>query len=136
MSKPSFLERLERAASPAKDDDKIITLQKDGFIISIGANALSNEKVVSSHEHKDCLWFHAWGARGGHVILCNGEMREFTDEVILFAAQLALKHSRSNLSAVSYAKVGDLYKPDGAQTGVFKTRRSETIELEVLNGKH
>jgi len=131
MNSTSYLERLERSSSPSKDDDRIITLQQDGFVVYIGANALSNEKIVNEHTHKECLWFHAWGAKGGHVILChNGTKNVFGDEIVLFAARLALKHSRSSLNAVSFAKVGDLFKPEGAKDGIFKTHRSETIDIE------
>ena len=133
MIKSSLLSKLENGSSEGKDDDRVLTLQHRGFIIYIGGNAMSNERLINEHPHKTCLWFHAWGAKGAHVILCDNQVMAFDDEAILFAADVALRHSRSSLRAVNYAKVGELYKPENSQPGIFRSHRSETLEVE--NGR-
>lgn len=130
MNSPqSYIDRLDDP-NTGKDDDRIIVLQKDGAVLYIGANALSNEKIIATHPHKDCLGLHAWGAKGSWVVLCHSDANvEFTDHLVQFAAETALKHSRSELRTVLYARILDLFKPENSTAGVWRSLRQEKIEL-------
>lgn len=127
----NYLAKLDDpAASNGKDTERVIVLQRDGCILYVGCNAISNEKIIGEHPHQDCLALHAWGAKGSYVVLCAGNLSQpFTDDIILFAAQTALKHSRSELRTVTYCRISELFKPEGAQPGVFRHNRSAKIEV-------
>lgn len=123
----AYLTRLDNP--PGKDEDRVIVLQKGSFVVYIGCNALSNESIVKNHPHRDCLVLHAWGARGSYVILCKKDHPGFSDDMIRFAAETALKHSKSELKAVSYGYLSDLAKPENVPPGVFRWVRVAQIEL-------
>lgn len=121
---------------PEKDREKIKRYSFKGFRILVGLNALSNETIVSKHDHPRCLWFHAWGASGAHVILCLGFDKGVTtspNEVDMsakrYAASLAVKFSDRSSKQVSFSPLEDVYKPQGSRVGVFRTWRTERIEI-------
>lgn len=131
MSSPT-LESL-RNADPRKDDQNILTFQTSGFLILLGRNAFSNERLIADHPHKYCLWLHAMAARGSHVVLCihkNGEgQTDPTEDVIQYAARIALENSHSQARTVSIALLSDVYKPEGSGIGVWKTSRRTCVEV-------
>ena len=114
---------------PSKNDHQVLSFQFHGYIILIGQNAFSNERLVSDHPHRQCYWMHAMAAAGSHVILCSNGKADPTDDVIQHAAKLALRHSHSQASTVSMAILKDIFKPEGYGMGVFKVRRSVPVEV-------
>lgn len=126
----NYLEQLESNTQPRKDDDRVLNYQKNGCLIQVGRNALSNEKIISAHPHTDCLWFHALGAKGSHVILCHqGDRTRYTDQVILYAATLALRNSRSELRSVNMARLEDLMRSKDGSVGMFWSNKTTQIEV-------
>lgn len=97
--------------------------------MTLGKNSFSNERIIADHPHRECLWFHAMAARGSHVILCIHLRPEPTEEVIQYAARLALEHSHSQARTVSIALLKDVFKPEGSGIGIFKTSRSMSVEV-------
>ena len=85
--------------------------------------------MISEHPHRDCLWFHAMAARGSHIILCQHEKGKPSDDVIQYAAALALKFSHSEARTVSVSLLRDVFKPDDAGPGIWKTRRPILVEV-------
>jgi len=114
---------------PRKDDQRIVTFQKSGYLIYVGMNAYSNDKLLSEHPHRDCLWMHASACRGSHLVLCVHGLSEPGDEIIQYAARLALKHSRSEASTVSVAYLRDLKKPEDGGIGVWSPQRQTSVEV-------
>jgi predicted ribosome quality control (RQC) complex YloA/Tae2 family protein len=115
---------------PGKDNQKIKRYTFQKFHVYVGMNALSNEKLITEHEHKNCLWLHALGASGAHVILCvNGSSDVFDVPSRRYAASLALKFSDRSSRTISIAPLEDVYKPQNSRSGVFRTWRSETIVI-------
>lgn len=121
---------------PEKDTARIKKYTFRGFKVFVGLNALSNEKLVSEHEHPRCLWFHAFGARGAHVVLCLGHEKgisadpaQVDQSAKRFSASMALKFSDRSSKQVSFAPIEDVYKPQGSKSGVFRTWRTERIEI-------
>ncbi len=98
-------------------------------MVILGKNSYSNERVVADHPHKECLWLHAMAARGSHVILCIHEKPEPPEEVIQFAANLAIHHSHSQARTVSISLLRDVFKPDNANVGIWKTSKSMSVEV-------
>jgi predicted ribosome quality control (RQC) complex YloA/Tae2 family protein len=118
-----------RNTDPKKDDENILTFQKEGYLIFVGRNAFSNEKLIADHNHKECLWMHAMAARGSHIILCLNNNPDPSEGVIQYAAEIALKNSHSQARTVCVALLKDVYKPDGGGVGVWKTSRRTTVEV-------
>jgi len=114
---------------PQKDEWKVVCFQKDGFSITVGRNSFSNERIVSEHPHRDCFWLHAMAARGSHVVLCQEGRSAPSDDVIQYAASLALKFSHSEARTVSISLLRDVFKPENAGIGIWKTRRPILVEV-------
>jgi len=119
-----------RDDTPTKDDRRILNFQHQGYIIILGKNSFSNERIIGEHPHRECLWLHAMAARGSHVILCIHDRPEPTEEVIGYAAKLALEHSHSQARTVSVSLLRDVFKPEGSGVGIWKTSRSTSVEVE------
>lgn len=116
---------------PVKDDRRILTFQRDGYLILLGKNSFSNDRMISDHKakHFECLWMHATASRGSHVILCTNDKIEPPESVISYAAALALSHSHSEARTVSISLLKDVFKPEDAGLGVWKTARSYSMEV-------
>lgn len=117
-------------AVPQKDDHNVLTFQFKTYVIQVGRNALSNERLIKDHGHPECIWLHALAARGSHVILCIHERLEPADEIIQFAAKLALDHSHSDARTVKIALIKDVFKPEGGGVGVWKTSQNTSVEVQ------
>lgn len=115
---------------PSKDDRRILNFQHSGYMIILGKNSFSNEKIINDHEHRECLWLHAMAARGSHVILCLYNRPEPPEEVLQYAARKALEHSHSQARTVSVSLLRDVFKPEGSGIGIFKTSKSISIEVD------
>lgn len=101
-----------------------MTVQVSGYSIQVGKNAFSNESLVGDHkrDHPKCLWFHALGAGGSHVVLCIEGKDEPGNEVLKRAAKLALEYSRTRGISVRVARLSNLEKPTEAGPGVWHAR--------------
>jgi len=131
-SKPNWI--MPRRSGPAKDDRDILIFEFRGYTVFIGRNALSNENLIVNHGHPMCLWMHVQGSKGPHLIICTkGCTRERTQDADLdalrYAAKLAIKYSRSESSRVAYAPLEDVYKPANSGSGIFRTWKTNFIEV-------
>jgi predicted ribosome quality control (RQC) complex YloA/Tae2 family protein len=118
-----------KSEGPSKDEWKIVCFQKGGFSITVGRNSFSNERLVSEHPHRDCLWMHAMAARGSHLVLCLSGVPHPSDDIVQYAASLALRFSHSEARTVSVSLLRDVFKPDNAGPGIWKTRRPILVEV-------
>jgi hypothetical protein len=118
-----------RDDTPSKDDRRILNFQFKGYRVILGKNSFSNERIIAEHAHRECLWFHAMAARGSHVILCLYNLPEPTEDVLQYAAKLALDHSHSQARTVMVSLLRDVFKPEDAGIGIWKTSRNETVEV-------
>lgn len=126
----TLLDRLDQTARPGKDNNRLVIREFQGYMIYIGQNALTNERIVAEHPHQSCVWIHALGARGSHVILCHAGMHQtFSDEAIRFAGELSLKFSRSQSRKIMYYRVDGVHKPQGAGVGVFHPEKIVELDL-------
>lgn len=115
--------------TPTKDDRRILNFQHKGYVVMLGKNSFSNERLIADHPHRECLWMHAMAARGSHVILCLHDRPEPPEDIIQFAARLALEHSHSQARTVSISLLRDVFKPEGSGIGIWKTSRSMSVEV-------
>jgi len=103
---------------------------KDNFVIYIGKNNLQNDYIISKLAKEDDLWFHTKDCAGSHVLL-KGENP--TNEIILFCAKLAKKHSsgaESSKIGVIYTKRKYLKKPPKANLGYVTYRNEKEIIID------
>jgi predicted ribosome quality control (RQC) complex YloA/Tae2 family protein len=124
---PNVLAEL-KGSEPSKDDSRVLHYQFKGFMVLVGKNAFSNERLIAEHPHRDCLHLHAMAARGSHVILCTNGKSDVSEDVIQYAAALALKNSHSQARTVSMSFLKNLEKIDD-QPGLWKSKRSVSVEV-------
>lgn len=125
----SILDKVDRDASDTKDSNNVISFHSEGFVIYVGRNAESNEKLVAEHVHRTCIWMHALAARGSHVVICLAGQAQAPDTVVQYAGQLALKNSHSEGRTVKISRLEKVFKPEGGGPGVWKTSQSTTLEI-------
>lgn len=104
-----------------------------GFLVYVGKNARGNERITFSLAAPDDYFLHARGVPGAHVILKTGR-REPTEEDLLFAARLALQHSRAAADGkgeVAYTRVRYLKKPRNAPPGLVILTRERVFPVRL-----
>lgn len=128
MPHSSILARLDEDPQPQNNPNEIQSFDFQGFIIHVGRNSYSNERLVGQHPHRRCLWLHALAARGSHVVVCLEERADCPDPVVQYAAKLAIDNSHSEGRTVKVARLEKVFKPEGGGIGVWKTLQTTTIE--------
>lgn len=119
-----------RDNAPAKDDRRILHFQNQGYLVIVGKNSFSNERIIIHHQtHPECLWLHAMAARGSHVILCSHGKPEPPESVIQFAAALAIRHSHSQARTVYVSLLRDVFKPEDSGIGIWKSSKFLSVEV-------
>lgn len=113
------------------DDTQIIVVDLDGYSITIGQNDLSNERMVSEHKaaHPKCLWLHALRAVGSHLICCIEGKGQIPYEVFKEVGKLAIEYSRSRGTAVRFAPLANVFKPEGASSGIWQARPYRVFDI-------
>ena len=103
----------------------------DGTIISVGKNALQNERLTQS-ARGDEIWLHAKGMPGSHVIIHN-EGKPVSDATLLTAANLAAWFSKGKGLSVPVDCTLKKYvkKPSGTPTGFVIYTHQKTYQISV-----
>lgn len=99
----------------------------NGFTVLVGRDAKSNDHLTFQVADPDDLWLHASDVPGSHVVIhTNGAKPQRED--VLFAAQLAAKHSKADDHKVSVdvCRIKDIKKPRKAAPG----------EVEIVGDNH
>jgi predicted ribosome quality control (RQC) complex YloA/Tae2 family protein len=102
------------------------------FKILVGKSAANNDVLTLKIAHKNDLWLHAKGVSGSHVIIKH-QQKEFSKEVIIYAAQLAAYYSKAKgsvLVPVIYCLKKFVRKPKGANPGQVIVEKEELIMVE------
>ena len=95
-----------------------IRYEKDGIEILVGRNNLQNDKLTFKIARKTDTWLHAKKIHGSHVIIRSNDI---PDEVLLYAAQIAAKHSQAKDASrveVDYTLVKYVHKESGSKPGM------------------
>jgi predicted ribosome quality control (RQC) complex YloA/Tae2 family protein len=109
--------------------------EKDGFTILVGKNAASNDLLTMKHAHKNDLWLHTHGVSGSHVVIKHIAGKEFTKQVIEFAASIAAYYSKlkgSQLVPVSYTLKKHVRKRKGAAPGEVIIEREKVAMVKPM----
>lgn len=95
-----------------------IKYEKGGIEILVGRNNTQNDKLTFKIARKNDTWLHTKNIHGSHVIIRSSEV---PDEVLLYAAQIAAKHSQAkndNRVEVDYTLVKNVHKESGSKPGM------------------
>ncbi len=122
-----------------KQKNKIATtspfkeFQYKNYKIVAGKSGKSNDYIIRKFGKPDYLWFHVKDFPGAHVIILEKE-ENLTEEVIKFAAKIALENSKAKNNGkgeVIYTKIKYLQKPKGAPPGLVTLKKFKTIFVTI-----
>ena len=104
----------------------------DGYTIFVGRNNKENDYLTCKFAKKTDLWFHTKDTHGSHVILKTNTNELVSDEIIVEAAKLAVKHSKAKNSShtpVDYCKVSNVKKPSNSKPGFVIYTNNKTVYI-------
>lgn len=117
------VKRFKRRELPSEP----IKYGKDGIDILVGRNNVQNDKLTFKIAKKTDTWLHVKSIHGSHVIIRSENV---SDELLFYAAQLAVKHSQAKNSEkveVDYTLVKFVHKESGAKPGMVVYTDYKTI---------
>lgn len=95
-----------------------IKYEYNGITILVGRNNVQNDKLTFKIAKKTDMWLHTKKIHGSHVIIKSDNI---PDDVLLYAAKLAVMHSAGKNSSkveVDYTQVKFVHKEAGAKPGM------------------
>lgn len=95
-----------------------IKYEYNGITILVGRNNVQNDKLTFKIAKKTDMWLHTKKIHGSHVIIKSDNV---PDDVLLYAAKLAVMHSAGKNSSkveVDYTQVKFVHKEVGAKPGM------------------
>ena len=102
----------------------------DDYTIYVGRNNKENDYLTNKFASKTDLWFHTKEVHGSHVILKANLGEKIPENIILYAAKLAAKHSKAKNSSnvpVDYCLVQYVKKVPGNKPGLVIYKNNKTI---------
>lgn len=106
-----------------------LEFELDGFKIFVGKNNRQNDYLTLKIAYSNDIWLHTKDIPGSHVIIKSGGS-QVPDDVLLYAARLAAKHSKAGAgakTAVDYTSVKNVKKPSGAKPGMVIYENYKTL---------
>lgn len=100
----------------------------ENVTIYVGRNSKENDKITFEIAKPNDMWFHVKDAPGSHVLV---KCENITDEIILYAAKLAIKNSKlKECGIVDYCLKKYVKKINGARLGnvIYKNHKSIDIK--------
>ena len=108
-----------------------------GYKILVGRNAVANDKLTLKYSNKDDLWLHAKDVAGSHVLVKYQSGKNFSKDVIEYAAGLAAYNSKrknESLCPVAFTQKKYVRKRKGDPAGMVVVEREEVILVEPRMG--
>ncbi len=133
MTKKEIYKKQKNKVSKKQPKEKEIVLQSekiDGFTVYVGKNNMQNDYLSIKFANKNDIWFHTQKIHGSHVLLCNPEDVEVSNEVLMKCAKLAKENSKGKMSSnvpVDYCKAKYVRKSPGAKPGLVIYTNYKTI---------
>ena len=125
-----YLKRTEKTKKKREISKPMEFKTADGFCVLVGKNNKQNDALTLKIAKNSDLWFHTKNIHGSHVILKYEHGKEFSENAILEAAQLAAKFSKAKNSQnvpVDYTLVKFVKKPSGAAPGMVIYTDNKTV---------
>ncbi|TFB12513.1 DUF814 domain-containing protein [Candidatus Marinimicrobia bacterium MT.SAG.3] len=105
-----------------------------GYTAYVGKSAKDNDKLTFKIGKKNDLWLHVQGAQGSHVVVpALKKGVPFPRDVIVFAAQLAARHSKqkhSGIVPVIYTQCKYVWKKKGGPPGTVHIKNEKSIMVK------
>ena len=101
--------------------------EKNGVEILVGKNNIQNDKLTFKIANKSDTWLHTKDIHGSHVIIRSSEV---SDDVLVYAAKLASKHSQAKGNgkvSVDYTLVKNVKKIPGGKPGMVTYTNFKTV---------
>ncbi|MBQ7668875.1 MAG: NFACT family protein [Clostridia bacterium] len=114
------------------EPSKPIKLIYKDFTIYVGKNNIQNDYLTFDVARKTDIWLHAKNIPGSHTII-KTDNRDVPDDVILYAASFAAKHSKAKNSPkvdIDYTEVKNVKKIPGAKPGMVIYNNFKTVYVE------
>lgn len=131
-----LLSLIQNSSKDEKTVNEFYTVEHKGYVLWIGKNARSNDKIVQK-SHKEDIWLHARGISGSHVIIRMNNSKEMPDKrVIEEVAQFAAYQSKAKgarLAPVIYTKRKYIRKPKGSAYGAVIVQKEQVVIIEPKN---
>ena len=133
MTKKEIYKKQKNKVSKKQPKEKEFVLQSekiDGFTVYVGKNNMQNDYLSIKFANKNDIWFHTQKIHGSHVLLCNPEDVEVSNEVLMKCAKLAKENSKGKMSSnvpVDYCKAKYVRKSPGAKPGLVIYTNYKTI---------
>lgn len=113
----------------ADEPSEPIKYEYNGFAILVGRNNVQNDKLTFKIARKNDMWLHTKKIHGSHVIIKGDNI---PDDVLLYAAKLAVSHSAGKNSSkveVDYTLAKFVHKEIGAKPGMVVYTDYHTIVI-------
>jgi predicted ribosome quality control (RQC) complex YloA/Tae2 family protein len=131
-----LLSLIQNSSKDEKTVNEFYTVEHKGYVLWIGKNARSNDKIVQK-SHKEDIWLHARGVSGSHVIIRMNNSKEMPDKrIIEEVAQFAAYQSKAKgagLAPVIYTKRKYIRKPKGSAYGAVIVQKEQVVIIEPKN---
>jgi predicted ribosome quality control (RQC) complex YloA/Tae2 family protein len=107
-----------------------------GYRVLLGENATSNDYLTLRVAKGNDWWLHVRGGTSAHVIIqTQGQPDRVQRETLMFAAQLAVKHSpmkHSGYVSVDYTLKKYVRRPKGAAVGMASYTNEKTLSVDGI----
>lgn len=119
LASGGYIKKLHKS-SKKRDDlpSEPLKYELDGIEILVGRNNVQNDRLTFKIAKKSFMWLHTKNIHGSHVIIKSDNV---PDNVLLYAAKLAVAHSQGKNSSkveVDYTLVKYVHKEVGAKPGM------------------
>ena len=117
-----------QADNKKEQQQKVESIEYNGFNIFIGKNKVQNDYILSKISAAEDLWFHPLNAAGAHVLVkLNNSKDVVSDDVLLKAAELTKEFSsQKNNSKCSIIYTKRKYVKKANNKLAFVTYKNET----------
>jgi predicted ribosome quality control (RQC) complex YloA/Tae2 family protein len=106
-----------------------------GVELRVGRGARDNDDLTFRHSRGNDIWLHVRGRPGAHVVIRNPGPQP-APELLLLAAQLALRHSGVKEGAreeVAWTRVKHVRKPKGLPPGKVMPTQVKVLYVEAAS---
>jgi len=123
----------KKVVQKKKPDQKLDTINIDGFTVYVGKNNIQNDYISFKVARSNDIWFHVQKMHGSHVLLKNPDnlfIEEIPENVLFNCAKLAKENSKASTSlnvSVDYCFAKHIKKQPGAKPGMVNYTNFKTI---------
>ncbi len=128
MIQSGYIKQAPQKIKPIPQSSPLHYVSAEGFDIYVGKNNYQNDRLTLKFARKEDIWLHVKDSAGAHVIIRTGG-GVLPDNTLEQAAMLAAWYSkeRGAKTAVDYAPISNVHKPNGAKPGMVIYENYRTV---------